>query len=906
MPLTTGTRVGQYEIANLIGAGGMGEVYRAHDTKLGRDVALKVLPPALAADPERLARFEREARTLAALNHPNIAQVYGLEGGGDRPQALVMELVAGEDLATRITRGPLQLADALPIARQLADALDAAHEAGIVHRDLKPANIMVREDGTVKVLDFGLAKAMESGPSQPARGPSQPEGPYVPGEVANSPTLTARATQMGMILGTAAYMAPEQARGKPVDRRADIWAFGVVVYEMLTGRRLFAGEEISDVLAAVLRQEIDWSALPSGTPSGMRRMLRRCLDKDPKRRLSAIGDARLDLEETAEPAAGPAPAQNPSRNGLWIGLAAGALVTAALAAGLWTMRPAGADTMVSRLTIVPPSDQSLYPDPAEHAMSPDGRMVAVVIGDKGNSGGTAIWIRSLDTLAARRLAGSEGGHMPFWSPDSRRVGFFANGKLKTAAIDGDRADVLCDANFSRGGTWSPSNVIVFAPDGAGPLFKVSANGGDPSAVTTLAQARAETGHRFPIFLPDGEHFLYAALPGKGGRFDIFAASVSGGEPELVGSMETSPTYAPPASGSGPGWLLFMRQGALAAHAFDASRRSLVGEALSLPDEPGGLTDAATSWTAGQVATAAASGAFAYLTEPQVDSKLVYFDLTGAQTPGPELPRSRYSGISVSPDGAKAVVVRQSTRTESTLWLIDLVRGGSTPLPAARGQQGGIAWSPDSRRIVYMNDAEGTEHLFVRDIATGGPETPFHKSPAPFKQPDDWSSDGKWIVFRQLDPGTFQNVWARPADGSADARVIVQGPARDLGGRLSPDGKWLAYLSDESGRVEIYVQPFPDGRGERVPLTNSGAAAVWWSRDSRSTLVINSTFDRVLAVDIEYGPGPRVKPARTLGAIPRGTLWLDAMPDRRRFLALVPASPIVGSITVVQHWQRGLK
>ena len=900
MSLAPGTRLGSYEIVSPLGAGGMGEVYKARDLTLGRDVAIKILPAAVASDPERLTRFEREARTLAGLNHPNIAQIYEMASpaGGEvvSTRALVMELVAGEELASRIARGPIALADAVPLARQIASAFEAAHDAGIIHRDLKPANVMVKDDGTVKVLDFGLAKALSPG----SEDPGLHAGP------ANSPTLTARATQMGMILGTAAYMSPEQARGKPVDRRADIWAFGAVLYEMLTGRRVFEGEEISDILAAVLRQDVDWTKLPAETPAGIRRLLRRCLEKDPKKRLSAIGDARLELDETNEPAPAPA-AGRASRAPIWIGAAAGVLVTAAAAAAWWALAPRPAAPALSRLTITAPEGQALFPDPAEHAISPDGRHVAFVIGDKIN-GHAHVWIRSLDNLTARRLAGGDRGGMPFWSPDSKRVGFFADGKLKTAAIDGDRADVLCDATSGRGGTWSPSNIIVFAPDGAGPLFKVSANGGDPTPVTTLDKERAHSAHRFPTFLPDGTHFLYASLPGKGGKFEIFAASVNGGAPELIGAMETSPAYAPPASGSGPGWLLFMRQGALATQAFDASARRLIGEAVSLPDEPGGLADAATTWTAGHVATASDSGALAYFTEPLVDTKLAYMDLNGVLSPGPELANSRYSFVSVSPDGSRAVVIRQVTRTESTLWLIDLERGGVTPLPTARGQQGGVVWSPDSRRIVYMNDADGTENLFTRDIATGGPETLFHKSAAPFKQPDDWSKDGKWIVFRQLDPGAFQNVWAKPADGSGEARAIVNGPARDLGGRVSPNGQWLAYNSDESGRAEIYIQPFPEARGERVPLTSDGAAAMWWAPDGRSALVLSGTLDRLLSVDIEYSPGLRVKPPRLLGRIPRGTgvIWFDVMPEWRRFLALVPASPIVGSITVVQNWQQALQ
>ena len=405
MPLPAGTRIGPYEIVAKLGAGGMGEVYRAHDAKLNRDVAIKVLPDLFATDPERLARLTREAQTLAALNHANIAHIYGVEG-----HALVMELVEGEDLAEHIARGPIPLAEALPMARQIANALEAAHDQGIIHRDLKPANIKVKPDGTVKVLDFGLAKALTEDSGLRTQ------------DVSNSPTLTARATQMGMIIGTAAYMSPEQARGKSADRRADIWAFGLVLYEMLTGRRAFEGQEISDVLAAVLRQDIDWTPLPAGTPSSVRRLLRRCLEKDPRKRLSAIGDARLELDEpepvTPVPAS-PAPPARPSIGArLWPAIA-GVVLTAAVAALLWPRPTAVAPDGLSRLAILPPPGAELYPDSTGVAISPDGTMVAFVVGSV-NQSISQLWVRSLDSSIARKLDDTEGALLPFWSPDSRR------------------------------------------------------------------------------------------------------------------------------------------------------------------------------------------------------------------------------------------------------------------------------------------------------------------------------------------------------------------------------------------------------------------------------------------------------------------------------------------------------
>ena len=477
MTLTSGTRLGAYDIGSLLGAGGMGEVYRAKDTKLNRDVAIKVLPAAFALDTDRLARFTREAQTLASLNHPGIAQIFGIEESSG-VRALVMELVQGDDLSAIIGRGAMPLADALPIARHVADALEAAHEAGIVHRDLKPANIKVRGDGTVKVLDFGLAKALD-----PAGGPGA--------SAMNSPTLTARATQLGMILGTAAYMAPEQARGKAVDRRADIWAFGVVLYEMLTGRRAFEGEEISDVLAAVLTRDPDFSALPAATPATVRRLLARCLDKDPKRRLRDIGEARLELSEPALSAASSAPGaalaatvRRPRARAAWATAGVFALAFAGILVMHLRETPPVAEPI--EFTVPPPESSFFSGATPQFALSRDGRQLVFVAAERGTP---MLFVRSLASSDARVLPGTEQATFPFWSPDGRFVGYFASGKLRKILVAGGPPIALCDAPIGRGGTWNEDDVVLFASGVNEPLRSVSAGAGAVTLATTLDPGR---------------------------------------------------------------------------------------------------------------------------------------------------------------------------------------------------------------------------------------------------------------------------------------------------------------------------------------------------------------------------------------------------------------------------------
>jgi eukaryotic-like serine/threonine-protein kinase len=559
LSLTPGTRLGPYEIACAIGAGGMGEVYRATDSRLKRSVAIKVLPTLVAGDADRLARFQREAEVLAALNHPNIAAIYGLERAADLT-ALVMEFVEGEDLSEIIARGAIPLADALPMAKQIADALEAAHERGIIHRDLKPANIKLRADGTVKVLDFGLAKAMD-----PAASSS--------GEAMNSPTLTARATQMGVILGTAAYMAPEQAKGKSVDKRADIWAFGVVLHEMLTGRRLFLADTIPETLADVMTRHVDLAALPGSTPRRVRDLLARCLEKDPKRRLRDIGEARIRLEEVISGAAeeparpgGPiaaATAGSRTRERLAWGAAAACVLLAGVAVR-WALRPVPRPPE-TRVDIVTPATAQ----PTSIALSPDGRQIVFVASDDKAS---RLWLRSLSATKAQPLEGTEGAIFPFWSPDSQSIGFFAGGALKRLDLGGGAAKTLAQATNGAGGTWDADGVIVFAPSLTSPLMRVSATGGTAAtAMTTLAPQ--QYGHFHPHVLPDGRLLFFTG--GSADTSGIYLARLDGTSPTQLTSDFSSGVYA------SPGWLLWVRAGSLIAQRLDEERPALTGEPVTL-------------------------------------------------------------------------------------------------------------------------------------------------------------------------------------------------------------------------------------------------------------------------------------------------------------------------------------
>ena len=891
-------QVGPYAVLSKLGEGGMGAVYRARDTKLNRDVALKVLPEAFARDQDRLMRFEREAQLLATLNHPNIAQIYGVEDTGDT-RALVMELVPGRTLEEMLQTGPLPFPEAAAIARQIADALEAAHDAGIIHRDLKPANIKVTDDGRVKVLDFGLAKTL-----QPMSGPGATT-------MANPAAMTSPAmTAMGMILGTAAYMSPEQARGRATDRRADVWAFGAILYEMLAGRRPFKGEGISDVIASVLRDEPDWSALPPDTPPAVRRLLRRCLEKDPSRRLRAIGDAKLDLEDrdtTPEPAATPAPAPKPARReptSFEKRLIYGSLIAAVILGlramnGIWGVPARTAATTPAearRLSITIPVTLHLSNAPAEVALSPGGKSVAFSAQETGASA-PAIWIRALNSLTPHKLAGTDGGILPFWSPDGRDVGFFAGGQLKRAPADGSGTPaIICPAQDGRGATWSRDGIIVFAPTNSGGLMRVSASGGDPVAVTTLDASHQETAERFPQFLPDGKHFLFVELPGTNGQYQISVGSLDSKTRTRLRTAEGAAVYA------APGYVLFPLHSQLAAQRFDAGTLALQGEPLLLGDYVG----PPGSYSGGRAVSASDAGVLALLQSEFMLTELHWLDRTGRDLGRVQAPAGAYDGIRISPDGKLAAAAAQSAPGQRELWILNLDRGGAVPLSSNGGNISNPVFTPDSSRILYSNDRSGQFNFYIKAANGSGPEDLVYSSPDMFKSPRTFTPDGKFLIYDQIGPNTHHDIWVLPMDGSRTPHAYRQTPFDEQNEAISPDGHWLAYTSDETGRTEVYVESFPTP-GTRFQVTTTGGGGLVWRKDGKQVYVASPDGRTVLLADVLPGPQFKIGPLKVAFTATGNMTTGDLAPDfERTLVALTPDNPAPIAITIMLDWTGALR
>jgi eukaryotic-like serine/threonine-protein kinase len=888
MPLSVGDRLGPYEILTPIGAGGMGEVYRAKDTKLKRDVALKVLPAAFANDPERMARFQREAEVLAALNHPNIAAIYGIE-----QQALVMEFVEGETL-----KGPLPTATALSYARQIAEALEAAHEKGIVHRDLKPPNVKVTPAGVVKVLDFGLAKAMEQ--------PADPGGSSI------SSTLTFPLSMPEVIMGTPAYMSPEQAQGSGTDRRADIWSFGAVLYEMLTGTRAFPGKSVSDTLVSVLKEEPDWSALPEDMPAPVRELLRRCLTKDRKRRLQAIGDARIVIEDVLGGASqeGGTPVAASRSRWHWAAVAA-VLVVAVAAAGYFLARSA-APALTSQFTVEPPPDTVFSGAFAATAISPDGRFLVYGAATGRGAGAPTLWLRPLDSLAARSLPGTEEGNFPFWSPDSKSIAFFASGKLKRVDITGGAPLVLCDAptadNASVGGAWSRDGVLLFgAPDG---LHRVPASGGVP-VLLTKADVQ-EFGHGFPQFLPDGKRFLYFLESRGSNTQGIYAASLDRPQ-DRVQILQTSAKalYAPPVAGH-PGYLLWLRGQTLLAQRFEAGNLRLEGDPTPLDENVGanGLQRAAF-WTS-------EAGLLAYRTGVNsLRAKLVWIGRDGKRL-GEAGPEDNYSFLRLSPDGKRVALGRRDPAGLDDIWLLEFGRSVFTRFTFDPKRGVVPIWSPDGRQIAFRSDRSGVSQLYRKDSAGAGQEDQLTTGPNN-KFPSDWSRDGRYLLYSEETPKAA-NMMAIPLEGERKPMVVWQTPFHDERGVFSPDGKWIAYDSDESGPNEVYVRAFSSAaaaaRGKWQVSTQGGTRPRWRgdgkelfyladsNRFSQSTRMMAAGI-RTTATGVETDKPRELFPIFVgFGGSP-----YDVTSDGQRFLVeelSTATGPNQTPLTVVTNWQARLK
>jgi Tol biopolymer transport system component len=872
--------IAHYRITGKLGAGGMGEVWRATDTKLGRDVAIKLLTEAFAADPDRMLRFTREAQVLASLNHPNIAAIYGVE-----ERALVMELVEGSTLAERIERGPVPLEEALPIARQIVEALEYAHEKGIVHRDLKPANIKITPEGRVKVLDFGLAKALDAGP--PSSDP------------ASSPTLTLSATRAGTLLGTAAYMSPEQARGAATDRRSDIWAFGAVLYEMLAGRRPFAGDTVSDILAGILKTDPDWSALPPETPAAIRRLLRRALERDRKHRLPDIGAARLELDDVQEAAALSAPAVSASRRRWPVAAAAALAVGAALGWFAATLRQPASEARTLNLQIDPePGTDFALGLSASAAISPDGRMVVYTA---VSGSGRKLWLKPLDGVA-REMSGTEGAELPFWSPDSRSVGFFAGSRLKRVEVAGGPPTPLADASTPRGGSWNADGTILFS-NVTGGVRRVSASGGVAVAVTTLDRDSEENSHRWPSFLPDGRRFLYYTQGGKPHAAGVYLASLD--KPQLrikvVESTENA-VYLPP-RGDRPGCLLWLRGSALTAQAFDPVTGRLVGQPSPVPGgERVGWTSAighAQFSVADNGTILFASGADHYL--------LTWYD-RGGRPLGTTGRAEQYAGFRLAPDGVRAVASIVNAQGLRDFWLLDLVRGLPTRL-TSRGVAGAAIWSPDGKRIA----AHRLNNFQLFEIpASGVGEEKIVVEAQHNVYINDWSPDGRFLLYSQASAESGYDLWVLPLAAGSKPAPFQATQYNESSGQFSPDGKWLAYVSDESGRSEIYVRSFAGG-GDKWVVSNSGGSYPRWLRDGKELLyqglegMLMSVAVKPTAQGLEFGtPAPLF---RILGASGGAFAYpFDVSPDGKRILAMAPATGVrdTPSLTVLMNWDRGWK
>jgi Tol biopolymer transport system component len=870
--LTPGTRLGVYEITAQIGAGGMGQVFSATDTKLKRRVAIKILPPSLAADADRLARFQREAEVLASLNHPNIAGLYGLEESGGMT-ALVMELVDGDDLSQRTARGAIPLDEALPIAKQIAEALDAAHEQGIIHRDLKPANIKVRADGTVKVLDFGLAKAME-----PAAGSSP--------IMSHSPTITTPAmTQAGMLLGTAAYMSPEQARGRPVDKRADIWAFGVVVYELLTGDRLFKGEDVAETLAAVITEvpRLD------NVPVRARSLLRRCLEKDARKRLRDIGDIGLLLDSQPE---------TEPRRVSWLWPAAVAALIA-IASGIAFIHFREAPRVEQRLRFqIPPPGRTAA---QVFALSPDGKYLAFVASDEGPS---RLWVRAMDELAAHALPGTDGATYPFWSPDAQFLGFFAQGKLQKIAVAGGPSQTLCEASSGRGGTWNSRGVILFSAGPTTPIFRVSSVGGVPTPVTKLTSGSLE-GHRFPSFLPDGNHFLYNSEADKPDAAGLFAASLEGMAVRLM-SDQTQALYAPAPVGGGRGFLVFRREGTLMAQPFDPSGLRTTGETVPIAEHV--ATGANNDFGAFSIA---ANGALAYRTGGDAANReLVWVDRTGTRLG--TAAKSAAIGdqsFSLSPDEKTlAMGITINTAAAADLWLQDLGRDVLTRFTFRAGINTNPVWSPDSRQVVFSLVSPGafSTDIYQKTAVNGGDEELLlHAGINGY--PTDWSSDGKLLVYQQQETKTGNDLWLLPLSGDRQPIPYARTAFNETSARFSPglEGpRWMTYLSDESGHDQIYIQAIP-ATGAKYQISTAGGTIPRWRPDGKEVYYL-SADRRLMAVSITQGTSLQIGTPHEVFA---NAGMDDFVPSRDgRFLIRVAASRDVSAaspITVVTNWQAGL-
>ncbi len=805
-----------YRLVEKIGEGGMGVVWKAVDTTLERDVAIKVLPEGLTTG-DRLGRFEREAKVLASLNHPAIAAVHGLhEDRGLR--FLAMEHVPGEDLAQRLSHGPIPVEDAIAIGEQIAAGLEAAHESGVVHRDLKPSNVILRPDGRVKILDFGLAKALAPDTTSGMSSPSL------------SPTMTSAGTLAGMILGTAAYMSPEQARAKPVDRRADIWALGCVLYEMLTGRRLFTGDTVSDTLAAVLRAEIDLSDLPPSTPERVRRLIARCLDRDPSTRLRDAGEARIALgakEPEAIGAAKPGPGRLP-----WAwALACLALLVAGVFAGRY-FAPTASRPPTLAFEIDVPGERL---ETGSIALSPDGTKLVLLV--RGKDGVTEMRVRSLDSFDARPISGTRGASHPFWSPDGREIGFFAAGQLLRVALDGTAPQRICPAPREAGGTWGRDDVILFG-SGTGPIHRTTTTGGGTPVAVTKLEEGVEQAHVWPSFLPDGRRFVFLADGGTDEAHRITVGHLDGTPPKvLVKGIRSAPLIDP------AGALLLVKRFQLLTYAFDFDRETLSDESTLVAD---GIYPFSTHHDT--PVTVSSNGVLAHQAGSAA-STFVRIDLDGGRKTV-LLPADRHGSPALSPDGRQIAFELDGSSDERLVWVHDIGRGVRTPISHRGALADSAAWSADGSTVYFDGNADGAWKVY-RKASTGGGEPECLGRPTDGEAGVlDLSDDGRWLLVNATSEAGAYDLYLKSLEGPDAAWVPwITSPSSEIQAKFSPDSRWIAYVSDASGRSEIYIAPTAGGPGSRRwQISSGGGLEVDWSPDG-SQIYYRAPNDEVLRVPI---------------------------------------------------------
>ena len=878
MALSSGMRLGSYEVVAQIGAGGMGEVYRAHDSKLARDVAIKVLPEAFAHDAERLSRFQREAKMLASLNHPNIATIHGLEQSGGTSY-LVMELVLGETLQERVKReGPVPVEEALAIAKQIAEALEAAHEKGIIHRDLKPANVKVTPEGKVKVLDFGLAKAFAGDASTE--------------DIGNSPTLSQAATMQGVILGTAAYMSPEQARGRAVDKRTDIWAFGCVLYELLTGKSAFHGEDITEILAGVVKSEPDWTALPANISPSIRVLLQRCLRKDRRQRTPDAATIRIEIEDAIAALKDSGAVQAAPSGRVWSHrlawpVLAGMLALIAIASTIGFVlrapkppQPLQAVHLNSEIG----ADASLFTTfGASMILSPDSTHLAFVA--TGSDQKRHIYVRSLDQLQATMLSGTENSRDPFFSPDGQWIGFFADAKLKKISVQGGAAVTLCDAADERGESWGDDGTIVFARDNSSALYKVSSAGGAPQPLTTLDTKAGEVTQRWPQVLPGAKAVLFTSstVHNTYEDADIVVYSITSGQRKTVLRGGFYPRYLP------SGHIVYMHQGTLFALPFDVKRLEVTGQPAPM------LEGVVTATSGGAQFSFSETGSLVYVEGNGGQETFIYWmDREGKFTPLRET-LGNYTNPSFSPDG-KRLALEINDGKSSDIWVYEWERDTLTRVTFAGEENSRPAWTPDGQRITYSarEKGEALNLWWIRADGAGDAQRLTESKNPQYAR--SWRPDGKVLAFTQTNPGTGNDVMTLPIEGNeksgwkpGEPKPFVNSAFSEETPAFSPDGRWLAYESNESGSFEVYVRPFP-GPGGKWQVSTGGGVLPKWSRNGKE-LFYRTVDSKIMAVTYTasgesfHGDKPQLWSMGQFIDRGVGNYSFDLHPDGKRFAVL---------------------